>query len=555
MEEITTSFFINGLKISIESSLNKIKEKKELIFENDFENSLINPLFINNINLFREIITKNNLNFKIFWNHIVNIMNSSILNIISKFEEEIKTKKENNNKEDNNNEINLIEQGEINILKLKIVNICLDLIVNEEYDSSNFEKGKNKEEFKKLLEILITKEIKNNKDFSLFIKNYIVMLDLLINNEGKEINIGFLKYLSTILYSFEFSFNKNELIKQLYVYVNQVINNPRLYINNYSGGANNKKKYNKERISRSRRASFDIKDTNINSTEKKNKKIMDYFKKEPKKGNENKKNENIINEENKNLKKSSLNNLLNKKKEFNDKDEIIKKNEEKLRCYFSNESNKSLFNFDSNISKKTNSIFLSNNSLSIFKNNNFNSSNNSILSLDDSLDMSKIFSTPLSELNEENENKEKKNFEFKFPSIIKCLKTKKRKPLDKLKNLLFNSQMNIKKYINKGNKNRIENENKEIKELRKVVNYDFYGNEKKENEKEIKENLINKKHNQEIKINKIENKENINENILIAKTPIKNDNQENKDLNVQESMNLNKLKKSWQILFSQNTNL
>ena len=555
MEEITTSFFINGLKISIESSLNKIKEKNELIFGNDFENSVINPLFINNINLFREIITKNNLNFKIFWNHIVNIMNSSILNIISKFEEEIKTKKENNNKEDNNNEINLIEQGEINILKLKIVNICLDLIVNEEYDSSNFEKGKNKEEFKKLLEILITKEIKNNKDFSLFIKNYIVMLDLLINNEGKEINIGFLKYLSTILYSFEFSFNKNELIKQLYVYVNQVINNPRLYINNYSGGANNKKKYNKERISRSRRASFDIKDTNINSTEKKNKKIMDYFKKEPKKGNENKKNENIINEENKNLKKSSLNNLLNKKKELNDKDEIIKKNEEKLRCYFSNESNKSLFNFDSNISKKTNSIFLSNNSLSIFKNNNFNSSNNSILSLDDSLDMSKIFSTPLSELNEENENKEKKNFEFKFPSIIKCLKTKKRKPLDKLKNLLFNSQMNIKKYINKGNKNRIENENKEIKELRKVVNYDFYGNEKKENEKEIKENLINKKHNQKIKINKIENKENINENILIAKTPIKNENQENKDLNVQESMNLNKLKKSWQILFSQNTNL
>ena len=115
--------------------------------------------------------------------------------------------------------------------------------------------------------------------------------------------------------------------------------------------------------------------------------------------------------------------------------------------------------------------------------------------------------------------------------------------------------MNIKKYINKGNKNRIENENKEIKELRKVVNYDFYGNEKKENEKEIKENLINKKHNQEIKLNKIENKENIDENILIAKTPIKNENQENKDLNVQESMNLNKLKKSWQILFSQNTNL
>ena len=554
MEEITTSFFINGLKISIESSLNKFKDKNELIFENDFENSLINPLFINNINLFREIISKNNLNFKIFWNHIVNMMNSSIQILINKFEDEIKIKKESDEKEEKTNEINLIEQGEINFLKLKIINKCLNLIVNEEYDFSNFDKGKNKEEFKKILEQLIAEEIKNNKDFSLFIKNYIIKTTLLINNDGRDINLGFLKYISTVLFSFESLFNENELIKQLYVYVNQVISNPKMYLNNYLGGANNKKNYNKEKISRSRRASFDIKDTNNNLNEKKNKKINDYFKKDQKIVNENKNNENLINNENNLLKKSCLKNLLNKKRELNNKEENLKNNEKKLKCYFSNESNKSLFNFDSNISKKSNSIFLSNNSLSFFKNNNFNSSTNSLISLDDSLDMSKIFSTPISELNEENE-KEDKKLEFRFPSFLKCLKTKKRKPLDKLKNILFNSQMNIKKYINKEKKNKIENENKEIKELRKVVNFDFYGNDNNEKEKDIKENIINKKNNEEKKINEIENKENINGNILMAKTPIKIENQENKDINIQESMNLNRLKKSWQILFSQNTNL
>ena len=93
MEDSTTSFFINGLKIHIESSLTKFKESKDLIFDIDFENLFIHPIFVNNINLFREIINKNNLNFKLFWNHITKIINSLIQPLINNFQEEIDKKK------------------------------------------------------------------------------------------------------------------------------------------------------------------------------------------------------------------------------------------------------------------------------------------------------------------------------------------------------------------------------------------------------------------------------------------------------------------------------
>ena len=88
MEDCTTSFFINGLKVHIESSINKYEENKNIVFNKDFDNLFLNPIFINNINLFREIITQNNLNFQVFWNHIGKLMKSSMKNILIKFEEE-----------------------------------------------------------------------------------------------------------------------------------------------------------------------------------------------------------------------------------------------------------------------------------------------------------------------------------------------------------------------------------------------------------------------------------------------------------------------------------
>ena len=541
MEDITTSFFINGLKLHIESSLNKYKDNPNLIFEENFENIFLNPIFINNINLFREIIEQNNLNFKIFWNHIGKIMNKSINYLMNIFQNEIKIKKENLNKEENNEENNIIELSEINYIKLNILNICLYFITSEESDSFDSIKGDNKDKLKKLLEIYIKKEIKNSHDFTIFIKNYIIKLTLLINNNGMNINLEFLKYLLVEFYNFESIFNKNEQVKNLEIYINQVINNPRYSLNNYINGTSNKKINKKERICRSRGASFDIKDT-YNNTEKNNKKISDYFKKESNSSKENLNNKNTI-------KNKGTNNLLNYIKEENNKLKDIKNNQGKILHFFNNPSNMSLFNIGSSISNHSNSFFLSE-GFSFSKNNNYN---NSKLGLDDSISMSKLFSKPISELNENKENKENKDNKkmfLGFPCLIKRIQNKKRKPLERLRNKLFNSQMNIKKFMKIENKN--ENIEK-VKELRNMVNLNFYGNN---NIKDIKNK--NKENENIENIKDIENNnENNDKNILISKTPIKNENinNENNENNIKENFNLIQLKKNWEILFSQKTGL
>jgi len=541
MEDNITSFFINGLKIHIDSSLNKYQNKENIILDKDFENILLNPLFINNINLFREIIEHNNLNYSTFWNHIGKIMSKSLQTLLNKFKKEIDETKD--------NDLN-VEIGRLNFIKLSILDTSFYLVTNGDNDNFETVKDNYKDKLKNLLELYIKTEIKNNNDFSLFIKNYVIKITVLTNNNGREINIGFLKYLLVLLFNLESKFNKNEYIKQLKIYINQVINNPRSSLNNYLNGALNKKNYKKEKFSRSRGASFDIKDTctNNNNLEKSNKKIIDYFKKEPSKGKENLNTDNLNNDIN-NISKINSNctkendinkNLLNDIKKESNKLKDFKNNIGNINLFSRNPSNLSLFNFGSGISNHSN-FYLSEN-ISFSK-------NNSKLGLDDSLDFSRIFSKPISELSDNKENKESNSNKIKmsFPCLIKEIKNKKRKPLERLKNKLLN-QMNIKNYMRSENKNKNENIEK-MKELRKMVNYNFYGNEKdveKENNKyEDKEKLKDKESNLDI------NKE---KNVLISKTPNKNDNI-NRDKNNLENINLNQVKKNWEILFSQKINL
>ena len=128
MEDNITSFFANGLKVHIDSSLNKYQNNENLILDKDFENVLLNPLFINNINLFREIIEHNNLNYNSFWNHIGKIMNKSLQILLNKFKKEI---------EETNDDNHNVEVGKLNYLKLSILDTSFYLITNG--DNDNFE--------------------------------------------------------------------------------------------------------------------------------------------------------------------------------------------------------------------------------------------------------------------------------------------------------------------------------------------------------------------------------------------------------------------------------
>jgi len=539
MEDCATTFFINGLKVHIESSINKYEENLGVIYDQDFDNLFLNPIFINNLSLFRDLIYQNNLNFQIFWNHIGKMMNSSIESIILKFEEEIKKEKE--------DDTNLNKEiGNKNILKLKILNLSFFLITNEE--SFELIKEDDKQKLKNLLEIYINEEIEKESDFTLFIKNYIIKISLLINNKNSGINISFLKFLSFTFYNFGTSFKNNEHMNQLKIYIDQAINNPRRELNNYLNAAYNKKSFKKERICRSRGASFDIKDPNGNiNMEKNNKKIYDFFKSNKKEKNENssgtKGTENKENENKENLIVNNIDNNILKK-------QISKINNSstqgKYFHYSSHASNLSLFNFNSGISNISNSYGL-NNSFSFSKN-----ISNSRLSLDDSFSLTGIFSTPISDLND-NDNDNKK-FTSKFPTIIKCVETKRNKPFDKY----FNTQMNIKNYMKIDNKKK---ENDELKELKKIINSSFYGNENDYNMKNNKKNK-DKNGNKNLKKkekDKIENKNKVNKgknkDILIYKTPNKNEKtkqgNETKNENIKENMNINGLKKNWELLFAQ----
>ena len=540
MEDYSSSFFINGFKFHIESSINKIKEIKPIIFKDDFDEIILNTIFINNINLFREIITQNNLHFPTFWSHIGKIMKNLIEEIINKSEEEIIEEKKNKN-EDNKTRIEL---GEINLLKLKIINISFYLITN--VDSENFlkEVKQEKDALDKLFNSYIKLKQEKNENFSEFIINYIIKITLLINENSRMINLGFLKYLSFGFYDKMQSYTSNEEIKHLKIYIDQVINNPRLELNKYLNfGALNKKINNnkKERIGRSRGASFDIRDPNTNcntpniNIEKNNRKISEFFKKDK-----------IVSSKNKS---GSPKSSATKKEEDKKDEKEIKNQESKISsCSFLGKNlinpsgnDLNLMNFASGISNISN--------LSA-ANNGGNGSNK--ISLDDSLNLSGLFSKSISEI--ENTNKFKKLF-FKcpvVPTIVKNKQFKKKKPTDKLR--FKNKELvDIRKFINKKRKSENEEKEKEMKELREMINNSFYGNEnenidniiniKEENNPKIKDIFIKKD-----ELNKNQNKE-----ILIMKTPNKIDleNQENMNDNINKNIDMNGIQRNLKTLFDQ----
>ena len=168
-----------------------------------------------------------------------------------------------------------------------------------------------------------------------------------------------MKYLSFTIYNFESFFVNKEQINNLKIYIDQAINNPRRELNNYLNSAFNKKNYKKEKLSRSRGASFDIKDSNTNNitVEKNNKKIEDFFKiskkeKEDLKGKKN----SVYNSGGTKATENNQNNVLNQNKEENETEIKNHKNKNnlsnsqgKILHFSSHASNRSLFNFNSGI--------------------------------------------------------------------------------------------------------------------------------------------------------------------------------------------------------------
>jgi hypothetical protein len=77
-------FFEEGIKSYIEKSALKYSKMPEIIFEKDFDNIVLNPLFINDISLFKNLIQKNKLKYEI-WKSLGDLLDTKIEDILISF--------------------------------------------------------------------------------------------------------------------------------------------------------------------------------------------------------------------------------------------------------------------------------------------------------------------------------------------------------------------------------------------------------------------------------------------------------------------------------------
>ena len=612
------SFFEEGIKSYIEQSFLKYSKSIETIFDKNFDTNLIQPLFISDISLYKNLIQKNKLKSEI-WGLIYNLIDQKINQLlcgcndvvknmknqvikytqkikksnglIEQYRKLIKEKNEeinNNNKSlkekkdnsDYENDLNLEDKnyeneiaqcngklineiteyrkkkedekeninryqkklrnrernviiGKIRILKIKILHITITILINEINGQEIKNKNYNKENNYKLLNDYINDfidKIEKNKDkvyidYTSFIKNFLIQLALIINNKGyKDINISFLNQILNTFNNIKKVYS-NSHISDVIKYVEKLISKPDTFL--CPNAFKILKDASLRKIKpRSRNNSFDKNDivnNNQNNKIEGNRKIdefITYKKREEKSDSEDdeedfqKKLSNVISFKN----SSTQNNIPN--------------------INFLSQSSLGLHDTYKHKSLLNDSA-LSNNSLIYIDNQNgTNLLNSSRISLDDSISKQGMYrSGSCSELLGINSR-----LASNLPTLRNTKKEKKKNLLEK-----FGKKMKMKK-INIERKSSNEKLDKIFgKEIRNIVNHNFYNNEG---------SSYNKNKNTTATENK-NNTKKISSEILAVKTPVKNKN-ENSQEKEEQTINNNILKqsgikKNLQLLFNQQT--
>ena len=615
------SFFEEGIKSYIEQSFLKYSKSIETIFDKNFDTNLIQPLFISDISLYKNLIQKNKLKSEI-WGLIYNLIDQKInqllcgcndvvknmKNQVIKYTQKIKKSnglieqyrklikekneeinnnnkslKEKNDNSDYENDLNLEDKnyeneiaqcngklineiteyrkkkedekeninryqkklrnrernviiGKIRILKIKILHITITILINEINGQEIKNKNYNKENNYKLLNDYINDfidKIEKNKDkvyidYTSFIKNFLIQLALIINNKGyKDINISFLNQILNTFNNIKKVYS-NSHISDVIKYVEKLISKPDTFL--CPNAFKILKDASLRKIKpRSRNNSFDKNDIVSNNQNNKiegNRKIdefITYKKREEKSDSEDdeedfqKKLSNVISFKN----SSTQNNIPN--------------------INFLSQSSLGLHDTYKHKSLLNDSA-LSNNSLIYIDNQNgTNLLNSSRISLDDSISKQGMYrSGSCSELLGINSR-----LASNLPTLRNTKKEKKKNLLEK-----FGKKMKMKK-INIERKSSNEKLDKIFgKEIRNIVNHNFYNNEG---------SSYNKNKNTTATENKKEknNNEKISSEILAVKTPVKNKNENSQE---KEEQNINNnilkqsgIKKNLQLLFNQQT--
>ena len=660
----TYSFFEEGIKSYIEQSVSKYSKTPEIIFERAFDNTFLNPLFINDLSLFKDLIQKNKLKIEIwkslsdtFFKHLndiisifketINGVDTKILQykermkkynkyiedlqelIVSKQEKinrniEMDKKKSNekepingteledktqNKEEDDLSDIKLdeyksknnaklidkitdynkkiedgkqklehyehqinhnkrkIAKGKINFLKLKILELIVNILINEinnnkEHNNDNIDDC-NKENNYKLLNDYINDLIekcekvreKLSINYIIFIKSFVIELVLIINNEGyKDINKFFLNQLLNNIHENQEKYSSDE-IQNLIAYIEKVIKNPDSILcpNAFSILKNASLKKIRPR---SRNNSFDkndfltnndIKNTNNTNKNEKNSKIDDYFKK--------KKSENDEEEGEHNKKLSSIISFKNSSQNNNNNNNLFLNNFPSQLSLGLNDNNSRL---------KFNSGFSSNSLLGLdFQYQSSNLLNSSKLSGEDSMSKHGMYRQSFSELfpNDSILNGSQTGINSKLASQLPFLRIKKEKKRKNFAVDRFQKKLGKDIFVKKTKK-----EDSDLllnREIKSIVEDKFYNNENATNDEqnknttasETKKNNKNKMFDdsQTLKF-KDKKKIGINE-VLVSKTPEKlvYKSEEYKEKNNNENLQINGIRKNLGLLFNQHS--
>ena len=471
--------------------------------------------------------------------------NELLLNKIMKYNKIMED--ENKNLEKYENELKRREKyfmiAEINILKLKILTISTDILIDDISNQKVFNKDHNIEDNYKLLNNFITdfidkcekiKDITYIKYYE-FVRVYVIELALIINLQGyKDINKKFLNQLLNTIKQVKKTYSTS-YISDLIKTIEKLISSPDSFM--CPNAFNILKEASFKKIKpRSRNNSFDKNDltnNNANIKNENNRKIDEFIeKKSDSEGDEEdfqKKLSNVISFKNSSIQNKNNSNII--------------QNNYNININFQSQSSLGLGDINKYKSYPNDSAFSNNSLIYLEHPNGTNLLNSSKISLDDSMSLPGIYrSGSCSEL---------LGINSRLVSQLPSVRNTKQE-IDK-NNLEFKRKIKMKKenIPKKGSNRKLDKIFGE--EIRKIVNNNFYNNENDYNKEKNTTATETKKN--KISDEKNENKK-LDSNILVVKTPIKaanEDLQEKEEINDKNLMEDPGIKKNLNFLFNQQT--
>ena len=471
--------------------------------------------------------------------------NELLLNKIMKYNKIMED--ENKNLEKYENELKRREKyfmiAEINILKLKILTISTDILIDDISNQKVFNKDHNIEDNYKLLNNFITdfidkcekiKDITYIKYYE-FVRVYVIELALIINLQGyKDINKKFLNQLLNTIKQVKKTYSTS-YISDLIKTIEKLISSPDSFM--CPNAFNILKEASFKKIKpRSRNNSFDKNDltnNNANIKNENNRKIDEFIEK---------KSDSEDDEEDFQKKLSNVISFKNSSIQNKNNSNIIQNNYN-ININFQSQSSLGLGDINKYKSYPNDSAFSNNSLIYLEHPNGTNLLNSSKISLDDSMSLPGIYrSGSCSELLGINSR-----LVSQLPSV-RYTKQEKDK-----NNLEFKRKIKMKKekIQKKGSNKKLDKIFGE--EIRKIVNNNFYNNENDYNKDKNTTATETKKN--KISDEKNENKK-LDSNILVVKTPIKaanEDLQEKEEINDENLMEDPGIKKNLNFLFNQQT--